>query len=79
MAMLPKIVHELATDEPAASNYDDLEMFIPIARAAHFKPPSSPVGGAVWRNSLAARYTPDEPDPDWTTFAGGRTNRSGSR
>ena len=30
---------------------------------ANFEPSSSAVAGTVWRSALAARYTPDEPDP----------------
>jgi hypothetical protein len=33
MTMLPKVVHELCPDEPAAANHDDLHMFIHIAGA----------------------------------------------
>src|SRR6266481_983509 len=36
MTMLPKVVHELCADEPAAANHDDLHMFIHIAGAERF-------------------------------------------
>src|ERR1700730_10283064 len=36
MTMLPKVVHELCADEPAAANHNDLHMFIHIAGAERF-------------------------------------------
>src|ERR1700730_16604084 len=36
MTMLPKVVHELCADEPAAANHDDLHMLIHIAGAERF-------------------------------------------